>query len=150
MVVKPTEEQIKQRENEARLKRSQDEVKERLLNDLRNESLGIIALAAMYAKNFESLGFDITERWVTAEQQGEAVEKIYKKGYADGLLKGREIEGETIRKKMEIEKKRRHYDNCNYLDDDVGQNKVSESLRNMVRPANVKNHGKGKRKRHRR
>lgn len=149
MVVKPTPEQIKQRENEERLKKSQVDAKDKLLNELRNESLGVIALAAMYAKNFEALGFDLTERWVTAEQQGEAVERVYQKGYADGVIKGREIEGETIRKKMEIQNSR-NVDNYDYFDSNIGENKVSESLRNLVQPSNGKSCKRGSKKRHRR
>ena len=143
MVVKPTAEQIKNRENEEKLRQSQVDAKDKLLDELRSESLGVIALAAMYAKNFEALGFDITERWVTAQQQGDAVEKIYQKGYADGILKGREIEGETIKKRLDIES-RRNSNEYTYLDDDVGQNNVSRALRNMVQPANEQNRTKSK------
>ena len=75
--------------------------KENLLNEMRKESLAIICLALMYAKNFEETGMDITTRWVTAEQQADALQKCFDKGYntgyQDGIKSGREFE----RKKME-------------------------------------------------
>ena len=139
MVVKPTEEQIRQRETEKKRKQAEENARNNLLDELRNESLGVLTLAVMYAKNFETLGFDITERWVTAEQQGEAVEKIYQRGYADGVIKGREIESETIRKRMEVQNSRKLGFDDDYLDDGEGQNKVSKSLRNLVQSADESN-----------
>lgn len=143
MVVKPTPEQIKARENERKRKQAEETARENLLEELRKESLAILTLAVMYAKNFATLGFDITERWVTAEQQGDAVDKIYQRGFADGILKGREIEGETIKKRLEVQNSKVP-DGYDYLDDGSGQNQVSESLRNMVQPANEQNRTKSK------
>lgn len=134
MIVNKDPEYDRRRANEEKLKISDDEHKDKLLGELRKESVSIICLAWMYAKNFEALGFDVTERWVTAEQQGEAVEKIYRKGYTDGILKGREIEGEAIRKRLEIQKSRQANVEFDYLDRYVGENNVSGALRNVVQP----------------
>lgn len=91
----------KNKKNEERLNRTEEERKDALFAELRKESSSIICLAVMYAKNFEETGEDITQKWITAEQQADALQRYYDKGfrqgYQEGIQKGREYE----RKKME-------------------------------------------------
>ena len=103
MVVYDPEGYKKKKDEERRLSTPEDVKKERLLNEFRKESASIILLAFMYAKNFEEMGYDITEKWVTAQQQSEVLEKAQKKyyleGYEFGFTKGREYEREWIERK---------------------------------------------------
>jgi len=154
MVVETNPDIERNRENERRLNRSKDERKEELLNELRNESFSVICLAYMYAKNFDAVGVDITEKIIDTDRQASVIEMVYQKAYEEGVLKGREVEGEAIRKKMEIEKNR-EYDDYDYFDDDARQDRISRAIRdqahrNMVQPTNAQSHGKGKKKRHHR
>ena len=75
---------------------SEEERKAQLLKELGNYSLSMLHLALGYAVRFEELGFDITERWETAERQAEVIQQIYERGYKDGYYagidKGREYE----------------------------------------------------------
>ena len=112
-----------------------DEQKERMLAQMREESLTVICLAYMYAKNFEETGVDITTRWATMEQQNKILQEVYNRGYKDALQKIKEDNSNT---------------NSNHVNGGTRQDTVSEPHRNMVQPANAKNHGKGKGKRHRR
>lgn len=82
----PNSERIKK--NEERINRSDDEVKENLLSQLREESVSIITLAYMYAKNFEETGADITQRWATMEQQNAILQQVYNKGFSEGRING--------------------------------------------------------------
>jgi len=63
---------------------TEDELKDKLLEELRKEPLSIISLAAMYAKGFQDTGEDVTKIYQTAEDQWAAMQKIYNKGYEDG------------------------------------------------------------------
>ena len=80
--------------------KTEEESKSEMLEELRKESLSIICLACLYAKKFEETGMDITERWATTEQQSEIIQNFYyqgyKKGYMDGIEKGKEIEREEM------------------------------------------------------
>lgn len=69
---------------------SEDERKDDILSKLRQESLSIIYLAYMYAKNFEETGFDVTTKWATMEEQNKILQQVYNKGYEDGLRKTNE------------------------------------------------------------
>lgn len=63
------------------------ELKERLLREISEQSVGVIALAHVYAKNFESLGVDVTKAWITTEQQTRVLEAVYKKGVDDTIFR---------------------------------------------------------------
>ena len=77
--------------------KTEDERKEELILKLREESVSIICLALMYAKNFEETGEDLTRRLINANQNAELLQRIYNKGYEEGLIKGRELEREKNR-----------------------------------------------------
>ena len=157
MVVQETESSVKNRKNEENLQVPEDVRKDEMLSKLRQESLTTICLAYMYAKNFEETGMDVTEKWVTAEQQADALEKYYQKGYDEGLQFGVEKGREYEQKKAEFMAKKEtnqdpFFDNYDDIDANrfIRQNNVSEPPRNVVQPAHEKRHGKGKRKRHKR
>lgn len=84
----------KKKEAEEKLNRSEDERKEALIAELRKESASIICLALMYAKNLEETGEDITRRLINVNQNADLLQKVYNKGYEEGLYKGRELERE--------------------------------------------------------
>ena len=63
---------------------TENDLKEKLLDELRKEPLSIIGLAAMYAKGFEKTGEDITKIYKTAQDQQAKFQEIYNKGYEDG------------------------------------------------------------------
>lgn len=65
----------------------QDFAKKRILEDLSQYSLAVITLAHLYATNFEAVGADVTQRWVTAQQQTEILQAAYNQGYEDALEK---------------------------------------------------------------
>ena len=71
---------------------TEDEQKESLISELRKESVSIICLALMYAKNFEETGEDLTQRLINVNQNADLLQRIYNKGYEDGMIKGREME----------------------------------------------------------
>ena len=126
---------VYQGDREKNVEYSDDERKDNMLAQLRNESLSIICLAYMYAKNFEETGVDITTRWATMEQQNKILQEVYNRGYRDALQKNQEDNSNT---------------NSNHANGGIRQDTVSEPHRNVVQPTNGKNHGKGKGKRHRR
>ena len=82
--------------------------KERMLDELRQESEGVICLAVMFAKGFEVTGEDITKAWQTAEQQMEIIQRNfnegYRAGYIDGIAKGKEIEQQERAERAELER----------------------------------------------
>ena len=102
MVVKSNPKHKQQRENERRLIVIEEEQKRKLLENLKGESVTIITLAYMYAKNFEETGADITEKWKTMEEQNTILQGIYNKGYEEGFRKGRELEREKNSKNNNI------------------------------------------------
>ena len=108
MVVSDPEGYKRKKDEEKRLSVPDEERKELLWTEMRKEPLAVITLALMYAKNFQETGEDVTKRWITAEQQAEALERYYNKGYntgyGDGIQKGREYERNKIEK---VEKKRK-------------------------------------------
>lgn len=95
MVVKSTPEQRQQRINEERMRTPEDIQKENMLSELRKESMTVVALAYMYAKNFETLGFDVTRCLMTAEQNVKYLEAAYKQGVDDTIARYRD-KGVTI------------------------------------------------------
>ena len=68
--------------------KTEDEQKKEMLEELEKESLSTICLACLYAKKFEETGMDITERWATAEQQTEIIQRFFYEGYEKGLIEG--------------------------------------------------------------
>lgn len=79
--------------------KTEDEQKEALISELRKESVSIICLALMYAKNFEETEEDLTQRLITVNQNADLLQRIYNKGYEEGISKGRELEREKNRGK---------------------------------------------------
>lgn len=106
MVINNDPDYEKKRAAKDRLEEGEFARRRRLLDQFMDCSSSIIALAFMYAKNFEETGFDVTEKWVTAEQQADALQRYYDKGYqngyGDGIQKGREYEREKIKRINEI------------------------------------------------
>lgn len=74
--------------------KTEDERKEELISKIREESVSIICLALMYAKNLEETQEDITQRLITVNQNADLLQRVYNKGYEEGLSKGRELERE--------------------------------------------------------
>lgn len=62
-----------------------EDAKKKMLDAIAKESDAVIALAYMYAKNFEEVGFDVTRRMITAEKNVQYLESVYKKGVDDTL-----------------------------------------------------------------
>lgn len=75
--------------------KTEDEQKEALISELRKESVSIICLALMYAKNFEETQEDLTKRLINVNQNADLLQRVYNKGYEDGLSKGREMKHEN-------------------------------------------------------
>ena len=160
MIVDKDENSLRNKANAERLNIPEDERKEQLLSELRQESLSIISLAYVYAKNFEETGMNITEKLILTEQQANALQqyhdKVFQQGVNYGVEKGREYERAKIKvmekKKAEREQNEHFYEVDDGIDVDrlLGKNTISEPSRNVVQPVNVQSHGKGKRKRHKR
>ena len=85
-----------------RANQTEDEQKENMLDQMRQESIGVIALALMYAKNFEELGYDVTRCIITANQNTQILEAAYNKGYEDGLSKGRRLGHEEYKRNKDL------------------------------------------------
>lgn len=81
-------------------KKSEDEQKEEMLAELRQESASVISLALIYAKGFKATGEDLTTVWRSAEEKAEILLRKYSEGYKagliDGVAQGKEIEREEI------------------------------------------------------
>ena len=75
--------------------KTEDEQKEELISELRKESVSILCLAVMYAKNFEETEEDLTQRLINVNQNADLLQRVYNKGYEDGLSKGREMKHEN-------------------------------------------------------
>ena len=67
------------------LNKARKSKKEALLEELDKEDFQILILAYLYAKNRKTFGEDVTEKWETALQNADALEKAYRKGYHDAL-----------------------------------------------------------------
>ena len=94
MVINKDPDYEKKKQAEEKLNRSEDERKEALIAELRKESVSILCLALMYAKNLEETEEDITQRLITTNQNADLLQRVYNKGYEDGIRKGRELERE--------------------------------------------------------
>lgn len=112
MIVPVDDKVIRNRENQALVDREEEVAKAELLKSLSEESMSVICLAVVYAKNFDEYGCDVTERWMTAEQQSQIIKAYYKKGYnegyVEGIVKGKELEREEARQIAE-EKRKGYY-----------------------------------------
>ena len=88
--------------------KTEDEQKEEMLAELRQKSVAVICLAAMFAEGFEETGENITKAWKTAEQQMAIIQQNYsagyKAGFIDGIEKGKEIEQQERAEKAELER----------------------------------------------
>ena len=130
---------------------TENERKELLLEELKKERSDILCLALMYAKNFEELGYDTTRCIITANQNSEILEAAYKKGFDDGITKGRTVEREQIEKNYKLVRHDNPYiSNNDCFDSYFGTNTVQRPSGDLVQSTNVQSYGKGKRKRHRR
>lgn len=79
--------------------KTEEEQKEALISELRKESVSIICLALMYAKNLEETEEDLTRRLINVNQNADLLQRVYNKGYEEGLSKGRELERERNKNK---------------------------------------------------
>ena len=90
MISKENEQTRQNRKNAERLVYPEDFRKDQVLSELRKESLSIICLAAMYAKNFAEMGFDVTRCLIDAQHNVEYLEAAYKKGVDDTIARYRD------------------------------------------------------------
>lgn len=81
----------KKKQLEEKLNTPEDVQKEALIAELRKESVSIICLALMYAKNFEETQEDLTRRLINVEQNADLLQRIYNKGYEEGFEKGKGV-----------------------------------------------------------
>ena len=129
-----------------RLNRSEDELKESLLNNLRQESAAIISLACIYAKKFEETGMDVTERWETAEQQMAILQSYFNKGYVqgyqEGVTNGKKMEREEMLQAQQIP----FYSQKEVLIDYEEDHRVAEAIKNEAAKRYRKNPTKKKRR----
>ena len=58
-----------------------------LIDKLSKMPTMVIATAYLHAINYTLYGEDVTEKWVTATQNANALEKAYRKGYYDAMQK---------------------------------------------------------------
>ena len=114
-----------------RLNRTEEERKDALFAELRNESVSIICLAVVYAKNFEEIGEDVTKKWETVQQQTAILEKAYNKGFEEGVIKGREAEREQIKKNYKLVRTNPHFSEPN-TNSKVRTDTVSGARRDLV------------------
>ena len=68
-----------------------------LLDELSKMPPMVIATAYLHAINYTLYGEDVTEKWLTAIQNADALEKAYRKGYYDALQKQSESETKECR-----------------------------------------------------
>lgn len=60
-----------------------------ILNKLSVLDIKILQTAYLYAKNYVEFGMNVTEKWVTACQNSESLERAYHKGYRVGYEKAK-------------------------------------------------------------
>lgn len=93
----------KKKRAEERLNRPEDEQKEEIISKMREESVSILCLALMYAKNFEETGEDLTRCLINVEKNADILQQVYNKGYAEGYRKG--VEHEHIQRLSKIQRR---------------------------------------------
>lgn len=64
----------------------------RLIDELSKMPPMVIATAYLHAINYTLYGVDVTEKFVTATQNADVLEKAYRKGYHDALQRNIESE----------------------------------------------------------
>lgn len=64
--------------------------KQALIDLIKDIPLEILQIAYFYAKNYAEYGEDVTKTLTTAAENAAALENAYRKGYYDGLERGRE------------------------------------------------------------
>ena len=133
MIISNDPDYERKKANQARLNRSEDEVKEELLKKLREESASIISLACIYAKKLEETGVDITDRWETAERQTEMLREFfnrgYRKGLVDGIAQGKEIERAEAQQIQE----QKHLWGGEFVGGDLKPGEMRETIRHIAR-----------------
>lgn len=72
-------------------KQIQEYKNKQLIEELSKMPPMVIATAYLHAINYTLYGVDVTEKWVTATQNANALERAYRKGYYDALQ--RQAEG---------------------------------------------------------
>ncbi len=60
-----------------------DDVKQALLDLLSEESIQVLQVAYIYAKNYVMYGEDITKEWTTAVQQASIIEQVRQKAWVE-------------------------------------------------------------------
>ncbi len=75
-------------------KQVQDYERKKLVEELSKMPPIVLSTAYAYATNCILFGENIAEKWITATQQQAALEKAYRKGYYDALLRQAESDGE--------------------------------------------------------
>ena len=138
MVIRNDPEYEKRRAVQQRLEQPEDERKEELIAQMREEPMSVLGLAMFYAKNFEKYGVDITEKWITTQQQMAVLQQIFNRGYEEGLSKGRGLEREQIEKNYILTRKPNPYigDGNGNADSFFREDKIPKPLGNLVQPAN--------------
>ena len=73
-------------------KQIQEYERKQLIEELSKMPPMVIATAYLHAINYTLYGIDVTEKWVTATQNVNALERAYRKGYYDALQSQAESE----------------------------------------------------------
>lgn len=66
-------------------KQIQEESSKQLIDELSKMSPMVISTAYLHAINYVKYGEDVTEKWLTAVEQTNVLEKAYREGYYDAL-----------------------------------------------------------------
>ena len=66
-------------------KQIQEYESKQLIEELSKMPPMVIATAYLHAINYTLYGVDVTEKWETATQNANALERAYRKGYYDAL-----------------------------------------------------------------
>lgn len=68
-------------------KKAQKYESKQLIDELSKMPPMVIETAYLYAINYTLYGEDVTKKWLTAIQKASALEKAYREGYHDALVK---------------------------------------------------------------
>ena len=68
--------------------RKDDNIKDIIIDELKNADLTTLATAYSYAKNLILYGVNVTEKWDTVTYNSANLERAYRKGYSEGLSRG--------------------------------------------------------------
>ena len=162
MVIQSDEKYQERKALEAKMQEGDEVKKDRLFAEMRKYSTSLLTLSLLYAKNFEETGADITKKWMVAMEQNEILQRVFNKGYEEGIEKGREIYLEELKRKEEIEKTRQKEEfrdikvvkpspaSVISVDEFIRQNTVQQPHRNVVQPTDAQHRRKGTKKRRKR